>query len=278
MAVTTLGVVWIGLLGSFAALILRWSNVGPAVDNIGTDTLFLIVLGVVANDIGALLVGSAIGKTPLRAWISPDKTVEGLIGGTLLTLARAVRRRPHRSQRHVDDRRPADPRRRDRGHRAARRPHREHVQAQPRREGLRHDRQRPRRRARPLRRLPVRAAGRVLPDAGARALGGDADAAPVTRRHRRVVRLDRHPDARRRPRRGPTRYEVVGARRRLVGRRRWSTRPTSSGRASSPSAIRRGAPRSPPRCRSPRSSTTSPTSSRSPTSSSTASSASPACR
>ncbi len=84
MAVTTMGVVWIGLLGSYAALIIRWSNTIGG--HIGTDTLFVVVLGVVANDIGALLVGSSLGKTPLRAWISPGKTVEGLIGGTLLTL------------------------------------------------------------------------------------------------------------------------------------------------------------------------------------------------
>jgi phosphatidate cytidylyltransferase len=85
MAVTTMGVVWIGLLGSFAALILRWSTAFGADNNIGTDTLFLIVLGVVVNDIGALALGSSIGKTPLRQWISPGKTVEGLVGGTLLT-------------------------------------------------------------------------------------------------------------------------------------------------------------------------------------------------
>jgi phosphatidate cytidylyltransferase len=84
MAVTTMGVVWIGLLGAFAALIVRWSN--TISDHVGTDTLFVVVLGVVANDIGALLVGSSMGKTPLRAWISPGKTVEGLIGGTVLTL------------------------------------------------------------------------------------------------------------------------------------------------------------------------------------------------
>jgi phosphatidate cytidylyltransferase len=83
MAVTTMGVVWIGLLGSFAALIVRWSN--TISDNVGTDTLFVIVLGVVANDIGALALGSSIGKTPLRRWISPGKTVEGLVGGTVLT-------------------------------------------------------------------------------------------------------------------------------------------------------------------------------------------------
>src|SRR5262245_7855716 len=80
MAVTTLGIVWIGVLGSFAALIVRLSNIGIG-ENVGTDTLFLVVLGVVANDIGALLVGSSIGRTPLRSWISPSKTVEGVIGG-----------------------------------------------------------------------------------------------------------------------------------------------------------------------------------------------------
>lgn len=85
MAVTTLGVVWIGLLGSFAALILRWSNFGGG-NSLGTDTLFLIVLGVAANDIGALAIGSSIGRTPLRDWISPSKTIEGLLGGAAATL------------------------------------------------------------------------------------------------------------------------------------------------------------------------------------------------
>lgn len=85
MAVTTLGVVWIGVLGSFAALILRWSNEGVS-NSLGTDTLFLIVLGVVANDIGGLAIGSSIGRTPLRHWISPAKTLEGVLGGAAATL------------------------------------------------------------------------------------------------------------------------------------------------------------------------------------------------
>jgi phosphatidate cytidylyltransferase len=84
MAITTLGVVWIGVLGSFATLIVRLSNTGG--ENWGTDTLFLVVIGVVANDVGALLVGSSIGRTPLRSWISPSKTVEGVIGGSLMTI------------------------------------------------------------------------------------------------------------------------------------------------------------------------------------------------
>ncbi len=93
VAITTMGVAWIAVLGSFAALILRLST-GPVLldanylvlgGNLGTDTLFMVALGVAANDIGALVVGSAVGKTPLRAWISPSKTVEGLLGGTLAT-------------------------------------------------------------------------------------------------------------------------------------------------------------------------------------------------
>ena len=94
VSITTLGIIWIGLLGSFAMLILRLStNSGsdlPGASNRGTDTLFLVALGVVVNDVGALFVGSAAGRTPLRPWISPNKTVEGLIGGALMTIVAMV--------------------------------------------------------------------------------------------------------------------------------------------------------------------------------------------
>jgi phosphatidate cytidylyltransferase len=88
MAVTTMGVVWIGLLGGYAALILRFSTApGFAPGNdIGTDTLFMLALGVAANDVGALVVGSAVGRTAMRPWVSPNKTLEGLLGGTLVTI------------------------------------------------------------------------------------------------------------------------------------------------------------------------------------------------
>ncbi len=85
MAITTLGIVWIGVLGSFAALIIQYSNVFGG-RSIGTDTLVLLAVGVVANDVGAYFVGSAFGRTPLRGWISPNKSVEGFLGGTILTL------------------------------------------------------------------------------------------------------------------------------------------------------------------------------------------------
>jgi phosphatidate cytidylyltransferase len=43
----------------------------------------MVVVAVIANDVGALFVGASVGRTPLREWVSPNKTVEGAIGGGL---------------------------------------------------------------------------------------------------------------------------------------------------------------------------------------------------
>lgn len=90
IAITTLGLTWIGLLGSYGALILRFSTFGGSYSNAGTDTLFILVAGVIANDIAAFFVGRAAGRTPLRDWISPQKSIEGAIGGALGTLVAVV--------------------------------------------------------------------------------------------------------------------------------------------------------------------------------------------
>lgn len=90
MAITMLGVIWIGVLGAYVGLLLDTSNISSSLyesgNPWGTDTLVLLAVGVVANDVGAYFLGSAFGKTPLRAWISPAKSVEGWLGGFLLTL------------------------------------------------------------------------------------------------------------------------------------------------------------------------------------------------
>jgi len=85
MAITSLGITWIGIMGAYAALMLDWSNFGGGTPW-GTDTLVITACGIVANDVGAYFVGSAFGRTPLRGWISPGKSVEGAIGGAVLTL------------------------------------------------------------------------------------------------------------------------------------------------------------------------------------------------
>ncbi len=90
MAITTLGLTWIGLLGSYAALILRFSTFGEAFAHAGTDTLFIVVAGVIGNDIAAFFVGRTAGRTPLRDWISPQKSFEGAVGGAIGTLGAVI--------------------------------------------------------------------------------------------------------------------------------------------------------------------------------------------
>jgi phosphatidate cytidylyltransferase len=75
VAVTTLGMVLIGVNGAFAATQLRAPD--------GVSLLLLTAIGVVAYDVGGLFVGSAAGRTQLVPWVSPNKTVEGLAGGVL---------------------------------------------------------------------------------------------------------------------------------------------------------------------------------------------------
>jgi len=73
LGVTLLGVIWIGMFGAFAALIVK-------VPAEGVSMLLLAVVGTVGSDVGAFFIGRAAGRTPLSA-LSPNKTVEGLIGG-----------------------------------------------------------------------------------------------------------------------------------------------------------------------------------------------------
>jgi len=90
-AIMMLAMLWIGLMSSYAALILRFSTSnGAAFVHVGTDTLFIVVIGVIANDIAAYFLGTAMGRTPLRDWISPAKSIEGLIGGTIGTFIAVV--------------------------------------------------------------------------------------------------------------------------------------------------------------------------------------------
>jgi phosphatidate cytidylyltransferase len=80
-AVTVVGMVWVGML-SFAVLI---GNGPDPVANI-----MLIVLLVALNDSGAFFVGRAFGRRKLAPSISPNKSIEGLIGGSVVTFAVAA--------------------------------------------------------------------------------------------------------------------------------------------------------------------------------------------
>ncbi|HWC68594.1 MAG TPA: phosphatidate cytidylyltransferase [Acidimicrobiales bacterium] len=84
MAITIFGLVYVGVLGSFAALILRLEDTG-GVSFGGIGILTAVLIGVVANDVGALFLGRSTGRTPVAEWISPNKTWEGVVGGAIVT-------------------------------------------------------------------------------------------------------------------------------------------------------------------------------------------------
>jgi phosphatidate cytidylyltransferase len=72
VAITVFGVMYVGGLGSFAALLLKFPD--------GVGMLFGAILVAVAADIGGLFVGQRFGSSPLTS-ASPNKSIEGFIGG-----------------------------------------------------------------------------------------------------------------------------------------------------------------------------------------------------
>ena len=87
MVSTVFVFVWVGAFGSFAALLLN-PNLFP--DRHGIAFLLAAVLVTVADDVVALLVGSAMGRHQLAPSISPNKSWEGLLGGALAAILMSV--------------------------------------------------------------------------------------------------------------------------------------------------------------------------------------------
>jgi phosphatidate cytidylyltransferase len=83
IALTLMAFIWVGLLGSYAALLLRPHH--------GKNLLLLPVLATVAADVVAYAAGSTLGSRPLAPRISPGKTWEGvfvgLLGSVLVSIA-----------------------------------------------------------------------------------------------------------------------------------------------------------------------------------------------
>jgi CDP-diglyceride synthetase len=82
-ASTLLVVGWVGLLGSFAGLLLS-PSLFP--DRHGIAFLLGAIIATVANDVGALVVGRWVGSHQLAPNVSPNKTWEGLAGGAVASV------------------------------------------------------------------------------------------------------------------------------------------------------------------------------------------------
>ena len=94
LGLTLLGVMWVGLLGSFATLFVGLGKVledgNAALDsNPGIGVLIAAVIAAVSHDVGAYFIGRQFGRTPLSA-ASPNKTQEGLAGGVVTSLVVTV--------------------------------------------------------------------------------------------------------------------------------------------------------------------------------------------
>ena len=79
LACTLFTVAYIGVLGSHAALLLT-------IPEHGMGLITAAIVFTAAYDVGGLVVGRAAGRNPLSK-ASPSKTLEGLVGGCIITLA-----------------------------------------------------------------------------------------------------------------------------------------------------------------------------------------------
>ena len=80
------GALWVGVLFPYFALLRN----APG----GISIIILMLLLVVASDSGAYFAGRSLGRTKLLPRVSPNKTVEGAIGGLGAAIIAAIALRP----------------------------------------------------------------------------------------------------------------------------------------------------------------------------------------
>jgi phosphatidate cytidylyltransferase len=78
MAVTVFGLVWIGVPLAHAVMLRELPH--------GGGIVAAVLVGTFAGDTGAYFTGRAFGRRPLAPTISPNKTVEGLLGGFVASI------------------------------------------------------------------------------------------------------------------------------------------------------------------------------------------------
>lgn len=88
VGVTLLGFVWVGVFGAFAAALLGIQG-GAGIGDAGKGILFGAILATIGYDIGGYFVGRSVGTSTFSD-ASPNKTVEGLVGGCIAAITVAL--------------------------------------------------------------------------------------------------------------------------------------------------------------------------------------------
>jgi len=83
IAVTVLGVLYVGWLGSHLVMLRELPAVVGVSDSVGAKLIFFVAAVTWVGDTTAYLVGIAVGAHLLLPRVSPKKTVEGAIGGLI---------------------------------------------------------------------------------------------------------------------------------------------------------------------------------------------------
>jgi len=82
ISTTLFGTLYVSWLFSFT---IKVFFLMPDVHNAGLKLLAFAIITTKAGDIGALFIGKALGKHPLLPKVSPNKTIEGSLGGLLIS-------------------------------------------------------------------------------------------------------------------------------------------------------------------------------------------------
>jgi len=85
LGITLLGVIYVGVFGAFATLMLRLDDLPDLPGEHGVGILLVAVAGAVLYDVGGLFGGRRFGRRPLSK-ASPNKTIEGLLAGCLASI------------------------------------------------------------------------------------------------------------------------------------------------------------------------------------------------
>ena len=86
IAVSMLGLLYIGFMVSIVGLIVR-GNPGTGPDGKRGVALFVgALIGAAVHDIAGLFVGKNLGRVPIAPEVSPNKTLEGLVGGIVFSI------------------------------------------------------------------------------------------------------------------------------------------------------------------------------------------------